>query len=158
MEARGSGVLREEDIPLELSERLREVDAANTAFMRELVAEIGWPAQSIVGSDGASAAWLLVQHADRQPSFQRECLPLLEQAVQVGEASPKHLAYLTDRVLLAEGRPQRYGTQFEFRKGRFEPRPLEDPADVDGRRAALGLDTLEDNRRRMNEKSGLKEQ
>jgi hypothetical protein len=31
--------------------------------------------------------------------------------VEHGEADPKHLAYLTDRVRMAEGRPQLYGTQ-----------------------------------------------
>ena len=60
----------------------------------------------------ADAAWLMAQHAIHDPEFQRECLGLLEAAVWQGEASPRNLAYLTDRVLVHEGRPQRYGTQF----------------------------------------------
>jgi hypothetical protein len=50
------------------------------------------------------AAWLLVQHADHDPAFQRVCLELLGGAVRAGEADVRHHAYLTDRVLLAEGR------------------------------------------------------
>lgn len=48
------------------------------------------------------------------------------------------LAYLTDRVLLAEGQPQEYGTQ--VRDGR--PRELRAPESVDERRAAVGLEPL----------------
>ena len=50
--------------------------------------------------------------ADAEPEFQRRCLALLTEAVADGEADPGNLAYLTDRVLCAEGEPQRYGTQF----------------------------------------------
>ena len=46
------------------------------------------------------------------PAFQRVCLELLGQAVQAGEADARQQAYLTDRVLLAEGNQQLYGTQF----------------------------------------------
>jgi hypothetical protein len=42
----------------------------------------------LVGEDGAHAAWLLAQHADRDPAFQRRCLDLLTQAVAGREASP----------------------------------------------------------------------
>ena len=51
-----------------------------------------------------------------------------------------HQALLTDRVLLARGKPQRYGTQLEGGMGApLRLRPVEDPAGVDGRRAAMHL-------------------
>jgi hypothetical protein len=65
----------------------------------------GWPLRSKVGEQAATAAWLLAQHADARPDFQRRCLHLLTVAVDHGEADPAHLAYLTDRVLCGEGRP-----------------------------------------------------
>ena len=52
------------------------------------------------------------------------------------------MAYLTDRVLVAEGKPQRYGTQFHRPQGGLAPRPMEAPAEVDARRAQMGLGTL----------------
>lgn len=67
------------------------------------------------------------------------CLGLLEAAVEAGEAEAKDLAYLFDRVRVAEGQPQRYGTQFTITNGQLEPAPLEDPANVDERRASVGL-------------------
>lgn len=96
----------------------------------------------MAGTDGAHAAWLLAQHADRDPAFQRHCLDLLTAAVHVGEATRSDLAYLTDRVLLAEGKPQEYGTQVTARAGRHAPIDLRAPDTVDERRAAMDLPPL----------------
>jgi hypothetical protein len=46
------------------------VGADNLAWLKEVLAEVGWPGQSMVGEDGAHAAWLLAQHADQDPAFQ----------------------------------------------------------------------------------------
>ena len=103
----------------------------------------------MVGEDGAHAAWLLAQHADRDPAFQRRCLDLISEAAEAGEASLAELAYLTDRVLLAEGQPQEYGTQMEGREEGWAPRRLRDPANVDERRAAMSLGPLSEYVARM---------
>jgi len=79
------------------------VDADNLTWLKDVVAEVGWPGRSMVGQDGAHAAWLLAQHADCDPVFQRRCLDLITEAAKSGEASLTEVAYLTDRVLLAEG-------------------------------------------------------
>jgi hypothetical protein len=122
--------------------RMVVTDARNLARFREIVGEHGWPGSSLVGEDGAGAAWLLAQHADSDIAFQRRCLELLESAVAEGEASPAHLAYLTDRVLVHEGKPQRFGTQFRQVGESFEPYPIEDAEHVDERRLDAGLPPL----------------
>jgi hypothetical protein len=79
-------------------------------------------------------------------------LHLLGQAVQAGQAGQadaRHHAYLTDRVLLAEGGQQLYGTQFMLAGGTWQSRPLADPDRVDERRRQVGLEPLEDYRRRF---------
>ncbi len=119
-----------------------QVDAENLPWLKDLIARVGWPGRSVAGEDGADAAWLLVQHADRDPAFQRRCLELLTAAAAKGEATDKHVAYLTDRVLLAEGKPQEYGTQVTGRSGQWVPMPLRDPGGVDERRAATSLEPL----------------
>jgi hypothetical protein len=44
-----------------------------------------------------------------------------------------------------EGRPQRYGTQFDWdAAGQLSPLPIEDQAGVDERRQTLGLRPLKD--------------
>ena len=51
-------------------EKMIEVDERNTARLKEIIARYGWPTKAMVGWDGADAAWLLAQHADRDPAFQ----------------------------------------------------------------------------------------
>jgi hypothetical protein len=118
--------------------RVEAIDTKATARMKEIVAKYGWPGKSLVGEDGANTAWLLVQHADKDVAFQKQCLALLEKAYKAGEATERDYAYLFDRVAVAEGKPQRYGTQ--FRDGK--PQPIEDEANVDARRKAIGLNTM----------------
>jgi Family of unknown function (DUF6624) len=125
-------------------EPVAAVDAENLPWLKQVIAETGWPGRSLVGEDGAHAAWLLAQHADLDPGFQRACLTLMTEAAGHGEASPSEVAYLTDRVLLAEGPPQEYGTQLAGRDGCWQPRLLRDPGLVDQRRAAMGLGPIAD--------------
>ncbi|MGI5337703.1 DUF6624 domain-containing protein [Streptomyces sp. CA-181903] len=121
-------------------EAMRAVDADNTAWLKTVVAEHGWPGHTLVGEEAANAAWLLIQHADRDLPFQLHGLQLLTAAVEAGEALPRHLAYLTDRCQVAQQRQQTYGTQyFDDNKGRFGPRPVVDPTRLDERRATMGL-------------------
>ncbi|MER6516698.1 NUDIX hydrolase [Streptomyces sp. NPDC001553] len=128
----------------ELHRRRRTVDEANTDWLHATIRSHGWPGEALVGRDGASAAWLLAQHADHRPDFQRECLDLLAGAVTAGDADPRHGALLEDRVLLAQGLPQVFGTQLiQGPDGTLTPHPLRDPANVESRRAAWGLDPLE---------------
>jgi len=120
------------------------VDAENLPWLKNLIHSRGWPGASLVGTDGAHAAWLLVQHADTDPKFQQHCLILLRAAVSAGEASLVDQAFLTDRVLLHEGRPQEYGTQMTRRGGKWVPNNPSDPAHLDERRAAVGLEPIAD--------------
>src|SRR3546814_2120205 len=78
------------------------VDVSNQERLAEIFDEHGWPGWSLVGEDGSTAAWAIVQHADLDLDFQRRGLAMLEAAVDAGDASPGDLAYLTDRVLVAE--------------------------------------------------------
>ncbi|WP_245228116.1 DUF6624 domain-containing protein [Xanthomonas bromi] len=116
------------------------VDHDNTAWLKQVVAAHGWPGRRLVGEDGANAAWTLVQHADADPAFQAQALALMEAALARHDVMPGDVALLTYRVLLAQGKPQRYGTQFMTdADGRMSLRPTEDEAGLEARRRAMGL-------------------
>lgn len=126
-----------------------DIDKRNLVRMKELVETYGWPTRSMVGNDGAHAAWLLVQHADRDAAFQRRCLDLMKALVDKGEVSRGDVAYLTDRVLVNEDKPQIYATQGRMVDGTWQPRPMIDPPNVDKRRIEAGLSTLKEYREMM---------
>lgn len=136
------GTVIDNDDPLYL--RWCQADADNTAWLRGVIDATGWPTVDRVGDDGADAAWLLAQHADADPVFQRRCLQLMTDQVERGQASPALLAYLVDHVAIQEGRPQTYGTQHDWRDGVAVPKPIRDPEGVDLRRAEVGLLPLAD--------------
>lgn len=132
------------DAPSLLRERLHDVDSRNLARMKEIVAEHGWPTVNLVGTQACNSAWLLVQHGDSDRSFQRHVLELITPLVRTGEVPPDRFAMLTDRVLVAEGKPQLYGTQYNAVSLdgviHFGPRtPISDPTNLSRRRAEMGL-------------------
>lgn len=125
-----------------LAARMRDVDTENTRWLGQIVARRGWPGRSIVGADGADAAWTLVQHADADTAFQARVLPMLDRAYHAGEATGQQVALLTDRVATARHEPQVYGTQVDLVAGRAVLKPIRDSANVDARRATVGLPPL----------------
>jgi hypothetical protein len=113
--------------------------------MKVIIEAHGWPGKSLVGEDGTNAAWILIQHGRHDPEFLKRCLVLMEEAVSEGEAAPQDLAYLIDNVRMLEGRPQLYGTSFTWTPdGTLVPTPIEDEAQVDERRKAMNLPTMEE--------------
>ncbi|MFJ5135958.1 DUF6624 domain-containing protein [Streptomyces sp. NPDC088707] len=78
---------------------------------------------------------------DRRPPPGRQALTLLTAAVEAGDAARHDLAFLTDRCLVANGRPQVYGSQYEQTTGGLRC-PIEDPGGVDERRRCMGLSPL----------------
>lgn len=118
---------------------MEAIQRNNVEWLKQVIAENGWPGRSLVAVDGADAAWLIAQHADHDPDFQRESLGLIEKAAAAGEVTQSNVAYLTDRVMLKEKGYQRYGTQFRHGADGPEPFPLEDPDRVDKLRARAGL-------------------
>ena len=99
-----------------------------------------WPGRRLVGDEGSRAAWLVAQCAIDDVGLQKRCLEALEDAVAAGDADPVDAAYLHDRVRMADGRDQLYGSQFVLdRDGALVPWPVDDVDAVERRRRRLGL-------------------
>jgi hypothetical protein len=126
------------------SKEVAAIDDHSRAELKKILRAGGWPGKRRVGARAASAAFILAQHADQDPAFQKECLALMEAGAAAGEVDRGDVAYLTDRVLCAEGKPQRYGTQLTLVAGVLQPQPIEDTGQVDKRRRSVGLPPLEE--------------
>lgn len=93
---------------------------------------------------------MLARHADHDRAFQRRVLVLLRKAVAGGEASGQQLAYLSDRVSIADTGIQLYGTQLRsVGPCELDFEPLDDRGQVEARRKAVGLMPLEEYRQAL---------
>lgn len=133
------------------------IDKQNTARMKEIVAEIGWPTISKVGKESSHSAWLLLQHADHSVEFQTHCLELMKQET-LGEVEPRDIAMLEDRIRIHQNQPQLYGTQFRSVNGEHMPLPIEDIEHVDQRRKQMGFPPLQENIANIYKKYGPPDQ
>lgn len=120
-------------------------DDANAEWLTDILATRGWFSESGDGELAASAAWLMVQHADGFPDLQRTVLGQMAPLVESGDIPASRYAYLHDRVSLAATGRQRYGTQMYCAGPQdWRPRPLESPEQLDQLRADAGLPPMAD--------------
>lgn len=125
-------------------ELIDTIDADNSAALRRILAECGWPGRALVGEQASDAALLLALRS--HPDVQIQALGLIGDAVGRGEANPQHLAYLTDRILLRLEIPQLYGTHYVDRHDGhgFTRWDVAAPDTINTRRAEVGLGPLAD--------------
>lgn len=133
-----------------LAKRIYDCDTKNIVEAKNIIKKYGWPTFELIGKRASNAFWLLVQHSDRDLGFQKKCLALLEKAVGDEQAHPKNLAFLTDRILSAEGKKQKFGTQFMFENGRAVVKPVQDRKNLNKIRIKHGLNTIEERTKEIN--------
>ncbi|MBU1618235.1 MAG: hypothetical protein KJ556_03750 [Gammaproteobacteria bacterium] len=122
---------------------VEKIDRENSIFLRKLLDTDGWPRVSEVGEAGARAAWLLAQHADHDPELQKKILGVMYELAAIGEALPANAAFLHDRIHVAEGTLQRFGTQGDCEApGKWAPKAMESKDLVDEYRSRVGLPPL----------------
>lgn len=121
------------------------LDIANVEWLSGQLDAHGWPGPALVGDDGAAAAVQLLQRGTSRPAAQKRGLALMMDAAQKGQASMIDAAHFADRIAVFEGKPQLFGTQLDWGDdGQLAPAPVEDPDQLDARRAAVGLPPIED--------------
>ncbi len=127
------------------NEQMKELHNENAKILNEIIDTIGYPTIDKVGKEANEATWLVIQHSIEQPIFMKKCLKLLKKAVNESKADLKSLAYLTDRIAVFEGKPQLYGTQFDWDENEnLSPNIFDDLTKVNERRKSIGLNTLEE--------------
>lgn len=125
---------------------MEAVHIENAALLERALEALGaWPTRAHYGDEVAGAAFLIAQHAISRPDFQRRALAMLLDAAERGEINALDTAYLADRITIFEGRPQLFGTQFDWdANGQLAPAPCADPALLDERRASVGLPPIDE--------------
>jgi hypothetical protein len=121
---------------------INEKDSINLIKVKSILEKYGWLGADVVGGKGNSTLFLVIQHSDQ--ATQEKYLPMMREAVKNGKAQGSSLALLEDRVALGQGKRQIYGSQIgrDPKTQIYYVSPLEDPENVDRRRAEVGLGPL----------------
>lgn len=119
-------------------------DSINLIQISKILDKYGWLGADVIGPKGNSTLFLVIQHADLKT--QEKYLPLMKEAVKNKKAFGGDLALLEDRVAFRNGKKQIYGSQIgtDTTTQKYYVLPLEDPDNVDKRRAEVGLSSLAD--------------
>lgn len=125
----------------DISKQMRIIDSTNTAKLQALVAQYGFPSWKLVGRLGTRYAWLIAQHSQE---YLPEFLRMYRQAVIENDAEKRYLAYLEDRYLMSQGRPQIYGTQMNQKDTVLGYYPIMDMKNLDHRRYVMELGPIAD--------------
>jgi hypothetical protein len=123
---------------------INKKDSSNLVIVTSILDTYGWLGPDVVGGKGNQTLFLVIQHSNR--ATQEKYLPMIREAVKNGKAQGTSLALLEDRVALAQGKKQIYGSQVaqDPVTHAYYVRPLEDPDNVDKRRAEVGLGPMAD--------------
>jgi hypothetical protein len=123
---------------------MAEKDSLNRNKVEIILNKYGWLGKDVIGEDGNTTLFLVIQHSDI--ATQEKYLPMMREAVKNGNAKASSLALLEDRIALRQGRRQIYGSQVAWNmiNNEYYVLPLDDPDNVDKRRAKVGLQPLSD--------------
>ena len=130
-------VMQEEAIEYAL--KMEETDSANQASVSNILDTYGWPTGL---SDAANKAiFLVIDHSDLKTM--NKYIGLFRDAVEKGYIQMNDLVTMEDRMLMNEGKPQKYGTQayslVEDGNTVTYIWPVEDPDKLDALRKSVGL-------------------
>jgi hypothetical protein len=133
---RSSAAMRDSMTSMSFIHRMSNEDSLRAERLKKIVDQYGWPGKSLVGPDGATGAFLIVQHN----GFLMRPMLALMRAQPAGEVNPADLAMLEDRINTQDGKPQRFGSQLKPPTAtEMEFFPIEDLPGIEARRAAAGL-------------------
>lgn len=123
---------------------MEKIHINNARTLQEMINKMGFPVLSNAGEAGVRLSWTIIHHAISLPDFMRECLMEMRLAAGQQDYLLELLAFTEDRVAYFEGRPQLYGTNYDWIDGELSLTPIEDPAKLDLRRKAMGLPPMKD--------------
>jgi hypothetical protein len=126
----------------EMMQKLSQTDTHLTLELKQIVEEKGWPTIALAGIDASNAAMLILTHTPDH-AWQRQILPQLQALADTGKIDPSPLAMVVDKELVAEGKLQRYGSQFKYTNGEIAMYAVEDPGNLDQRRAKALLPPMD---------------
>lgn len=111
----------------------------NFPLVKAILDRYGFPGYSLVGERSSNNYAFLVMYSNFDTDFQKKAFSLLEIQVKNKNANTWRYATLVDLINIEDGKKQIYGTQLKLTDTGYVVKPLIDPANVDTRRKAVGI-------------------
>ncbi len=119
------------------------VDKPNTKRLEEIYEQNGFPTVKTVGKDGVEAFMLLLQHAPDE-TLRQKLLKPIKKAFNRKEISANQYSNYVDRLLIRQGKPQIYGSNFDQKDGKLVMSKVKDLKNLDKIRKKIGLPTIKE--------------
>ena len=128
---------------ISLLEIMNEKDSINLSKIENILNEYGWLSADVIGEEGNKTLFLVIQHSDLET--QLKYLPMMRDALKIGNLESRDFALLEDRIALRQGKRQIYGSQIakDYNTGESYVHPIIDPEKVNERRRKVGLEPIE---------------
>lgn len=114
-----------------------------TTRLREIFGTMTWRDLNAISPTAAEQTFSLISHSN-DAAFKREMAAQFEPLARAGDIPGDRYANLVDDIALEENRGQIYGMNFACHHGVYQPRPVEDPANLNARRASIRLNSIEE--------------
>lgn len=131
----------------------------NERKVKNILDKYGWPTKEMIGEQGNRTICNVIQHSDNE--IRIKYLPMMRQAVKEKKLEPRFLVRAEDRIATERGDLQIYGGQMKYYPETkcFNVWPVYDPANIDKRRAEIGLGPIAEHlKNRFNFEWNLEEQ
>lgn len=107
----------------------------------KIIKKMGWPTYSQVGVKAGDGIFYVLQH--NRTKYMVKYIDQFKEKAFENEASKAMYAMMYDRILVNQGKKQFYGTQLTFLDNRKVFFPIDDPENLNERRAKMDLGSIE---------------
>jgi hypothetical protein len=129
-----------------------EIYASNCAWLKQFVDRFGYPGYKKLGENYSASFNEMIFNCNNDIGLQEKVFTLfknesnLDTSLRSEKNYLRSLGFFSDKLQIAKGKKQIYGTQLQVNEktGLFEAQPLEDPAGLNARRAAMKLEPMEE--------------
>jgi hypothetical protein len=121
-----------------------ENDKKNQQIVVSTIENCGFPTVEKHGYKSVEAVFLVLQHAGK--SLREKYFPQIKKSADQGDLQWSIVALMEDRMLMDRGEKQKYGSQVLKKNGSdtWTLYPIQDPENVNKRRAEIGLQPIEE--------------
>lgn len=121
---------------------IQEKDSINEYIVCDILDKYGWLGKEVIGINGNTTLALVLQHSSLATQVKQ--LPTMREAFENKKTDGYDLAIVEDKVLLRQGKKQKYGSYLIPTGKKYFLAPVDNPANIDQTRAALGLVSLDE--------------